>query len=362
MPIRDLHSKSFSQETLTKLDIFESYLKAWLPVFVYSKYNQIVICDFFAGSGKDKLGQAGSPLRIIDSIDYFKTPIMKNKTNIIVLFNELDKTKFQSLKEIINNRIHELNLNELMYVKYSRQDFKEIFFDFAKEFNVIPSLLFIDQNGVKQVPEEVFQELINLPKTDFLFFVSSSLFNRFDYDNYFPDLDYDNLRNKPYNLIHRGVLEYYKEKIPEGNNTRLYPFTIKKGSNVYGLIFGSKHPLGVNKFLEIAWDHNRLNGQANFDIDNDEFKRQGSLFPDEKSFTKIAKFKKELINYIMTKEKISNKEIYDFTLEKGHIPKHAVEVIKSLKNESKIRFGRSPLINYTNCYKDRNIKIFKVKR
>jgi len=362
MPIRDLHTRGFSQETLTKLDIFESYLKAWLPVFLYSKYDQIIICDFFAGSGKDILGQKGSPLRIIDSINYYRVPIIRNKTNIVVLFNELGKTKFNSLKETADKAIKDLSLGNLVHVEYSQRDFKEIFFDFAEESKVTPSLLFIDQNGVKQVQEEVFQTLINLSKTDFLFFVSSSLFNRFDYDNYFPDLDYDNLRNKPYNLIHRGVLEYYKEKIPEGNNTRLYPFTIKKGSNVYGLIFGSKHPLGVNKFLEIAWDHNRLNGQANFDIDNDEFKHQGSLFPDEKSFTKIAKFKKELINCMMTKEKISNKEIYDFTLEKGHIPKHAVEVIKSLKNEDKIQFGRSPCINYTNCYKNHNTILFKIKK
>jgi len=362
MPVKDLHFSGFSQETLTKLDIFESYLRAWLPVFVHSKHPKIVICDFFAGGGKDLLGQKGSPLRIINSIDYYRVPIIKNNTNIVVLFNELDKRKFDSLKETADKAIEKLNLGKLVCLRYARRDFKEIFFDCVEEFNFTPSLLFIDQNGVKQVQGEVFQTLINLSKTDFLFFIASSFFNRFNYQKYFPDLDYKELRNKPYELIHKGILDYYKSKIPQTNKTQLYPFSIKKGANVYGLIFGSKHPLGVNKFLRIAWRQNELNGQANFDIDNDELKRLATLFPEEKSLTKIEKFQKELINYIMIKEKVSNLEIYDFTLGKGHIPKHAIEVLKSLKNEGKIHFERGPYINYTNCYKDYNIVFFETKK
>ncbi|MFO7903844.1 MAG: hypothetical protein R6U98_14365, partial [Pirellulaceae bacterium] len=62
------------------------------------------------------------------------------------------------------------------------------------------------------------------------------------------------------------------------NKTALYPFTLKKGANIYGLVFGSKHPLGVEKFLDLAWSKNEINGEANFDIDKDVHKSLPTLF------------------------------------------------------------------------------------
>ena len=69
---------------------------------------------------------------------------------------------------------------------------------------------------------------------------------------------------------------------------RVYPFTIKKKRGVYGLIFGSKNPLGVEKFLRVAWETNPINGVANFDIFDDSPKPQ-LTFDFEKKVTKIEK-------------------------------------------------------------------------
>ena len=33
MAVKDLHDKPFDQGTLTKLEIFERYTQAWIPVF-----------------------------------------------------------------------------------------------------------------------------------------------------------------------------------------------------------------------------------------------------------------------------------------------------------------------------------------
>ena len=33
----DLHSKPFDESTITKLEIFEDYAKAWIPTFVMQK-------------------------------------------------------------------------------------------------------------------------------------------------------------------------------------------------------------------------------------------------------------------------------------------------------------------------------------
>jgi len=132
--------------------------------------------------------------------------------------------------------------------------------------------------------------------------------------------------------------------------------------NLYGIIFGSKHPFGVDKFLRIAWKKNELNGEANFDIDKDRFKHSNQLvlFPWMRNLTKIEKFEKELSEFLLEKDR-ANKEVYDFTLEHGHIPRHAHIVVKKLKIENKIIYSGRCCISYDKCYNHNNkeIKIFR---
>jgi hypothetical protein len=157
--------------------------------------------------------------------------------------------------------------------------------------------------------------------------------------------------------MHRLIFQYYKSKIPNDSQIKLYPFTIKKGRNIYGLIFGSNHPLGVEKFLNIAWNANELNGEANFDIDEDWKSDQMLLFG-ERKLSKIEKFQLELEEFILSKKAVSNKDVYDFTLENGHIIKNALPVIKEL--EKRIRYTGHHNISYNKCYKSEEIKTFKV--
>jgi hypothetical protein len=76
--------------------------------------------------------------------------------------------------------------------------------------------------------------------------------------------------------------------------------------------------------------------------------------------TKIQKFEESLKEFILSKRKITNREVYDFTLESGHIPKHARKVIKEMKDEGNINLRGNANISYNKCYKEKVIKIFKV--
>ena len=68
MPYKDLHDKAFDEATIAKLEIFEDYAQAWIPTFVMQSIPTICIFDFFAGTGYDKNGVAGSPIRILEKI------------------------------------------------------------------------------------------------------------------------------------------------------------------------------------------------------------------------------------------------------------------------------------------------------
>ena len=99
-----------------------------------------------------------------------------------------------------------------------------------------------------------------------------------------------------------------------------------------------------------------MNGQANFDIDYDTQKKQTDLF--EKKLTKIEKFQDDLESLILSKN-ITNCDVYNYTLENGHIPKHAIPIVKKLKNDHKITYKGQPRINYDNCYKECNIIFYE---
>jgi three-Cys-motif partner protein len=366
MVSRDIHDRPFSKGTLTKLDIFEKYLENWLPIAIHLPYiNNINICDFFAGTGKDKAGVSGSPLRISRVIKKFEESIVEKRLQIKVILNEYDETKYKKLCICIEEEKATLrNLNNYLSWNLFKDDFKDLF---DKEKDLLKNdfnLMFLDQSGIKQVPKDIFLEIESFPRTDFMFFVSSSAFKRFADDEsfrkYFPDIDSHVIRKTKQAKVHRHILKYYKDSLPEKSEMRLYPFTIKKSPNIYGIIFGTKHPRGVDKFLYIAWERNELNGEADFDIDEDLAANQLSLgfMPPKK--TKIQKFEESLKEFILSKRKITNREVYDFTLESGHIPKHARKVIKEMKDEGNINLRGNANISYNKCYKEKVIKIFKV--
>ena len=133
----------------------------------------------------------------------------------------------------------------------------------------VANLLFLDQNGVKQITEPVFQTIVRLPKTDFIFFISSSMVNRFrsvqEIRSCVPVTEDDFSRMNGTN-VHRIVADSYRRWIPDRLEYYIGSFSIRKRANVYGLVFGSGHPRGIDKFLKVAWKHG---GDANFDIDQD---------------------------------------------------------------------------------------------
>jgi three-Cys-motif partner protein len=369
MGSKNLHNKPFDEGTLKKLEIFELYTKEWLPTFIMSNVECICIFDFFAGTGFDMNNVPGSPIRILRQIKGQIGNVFQKRTKIYLIFNEYDKTKCNQLELACDNYINEnvelrrAKDNKFLNYKILQEDFKILFPQWIECINKYPSLVFLDQNGVKFTSDEYFMPLVNSHNTDFLYFISSSYVKRFGGTEEFAKaISYDSERaeNEPATWIHRNILEELRKRIPQGNETKLYPFTIKKNANVYGIVFGASHPRAVDKFLDTAWKENNINGEANFDIDDDLNKKQLDLFGLQRP-TKIQKFQRELRERIISKVLVTNKDVYDYTLEQGHIPSHAKEEMKRMKEEGLISYSRSPMINYEQVYKRQNIISYIVK-
>jgi three-Cys-motif partner protein len=329
------HSKPFDEGTLAKLQIFELYAQEWIPVFVSQaqpKFKEMHIFDFFSGPGTDSNGVHGSPLRILNQLRAYHQKGMAgwNKVRIVTHFYDDDGEKIGLLKSVLRNPEWDIPGVEvdcrLIKFQNALADHASLLADirYAK-------LLIIDQFGVDEVSDAVFKKLINFSTTDFIFFLSSSTLHRFRNHPAIkqriekPEDSYD---------VHRVAVNYYKNLVPSGDEVYIGPFSIKKRSNIYGLIFGSRHPLGIHKFLQVAWSKDRFAGEANFDIERENIQAgEGILALDVMRPKKIQQFEADLENALTTGRLKTESDVARFCIEAGMTCQHSVLVLKRLKFE-----------------------------
>lgn len=361
---KDLHEKPFEPSTIAKLEIFEDYAQAWLPTFIMSGFTTICIFDFFGGTGYDKNGIARSPIRILEKIKEQIVHIFQKKVKIKFYLNEFEPIKKEQKKfELLKKSCVEyLQINKdvqrSIEINYYNEDFEVLFPKLLSSIKEYPSLVYLDQNGIKFLSDKYFLELEKTKQTDFLYFVSASYFWRFGESEEFKmhlDIDMVEAKKDEYKFIHRNIIGQLRKKLPSNTKLKLYPFSIKKGGNIHGIIFGASHPRAVEKFLSIAWKRNETNGDANFDIDNDAQKDQLDLF-EGKKLNKIEKFKENVRAKILSKEITNNVGLFNYVLEEGHICTHASDCLRDMKKAGEVKFdGRSPLLTYDNVYKNNKI-------
>jgi three-Cys-motif partner protein len=361
MAAKNLHDKPFTEETITKLEIFEDYAQAWLPTFIMQKVPVICVFDFFAGTGYDKAGVPGSPIRLLEKINEAKGHVFANKVKIKIFLNEFEPTKRKQEKfELLKLSCEEYldqhpSLKHIVDIDYKNEDFETLFPKLLPTIKQYPALVYLDQNGIKFTSEKYFLELEKTFQTDFLYFISSSYFWRFGELDEFKmnlDIDMDEAKKNPYKFIHVSIIEQLRKKLPKGTKLRLYPFSLKKGVNIHGIIFGASHIRAVDKFLDIAWERNKDNGQANFDMFDDATASQLNMFTNAPRLTRIESFQLTVKEKIKSGVITSNFDLYNFAMNEGFRDSIAADVVKQMKKDKDILYDcTSPLVNYENVYK-----------
>jgi three-Cys-motif partner protein len=367
MSKKDHHSEPFDDGTLAKLEIFEDYANAWLPVWVMQpKVDEIHILDLFAGPGYDANGVAGSPIRILDAIKQHLGNILQSNTKIHVHFNEFQpdrvkQPKYENLVLSCDMCIAlEPKFKYFLSEHYYNEDAEKLLDKLLLDLKHKPLLVYLDQNGVKLFSQTYVQKLASISRLDFLYFVSSSYFKWLGQTPEFKQvLDFKDgeLLNVRQLDMHRVVVNKMRSQLAGNSKLKLYPYSIKKLSNVFGIVFGSKHPLAVDKFLSIAWRRNPLNGEAEYDIDSDAEQLQLTLFAQHK-LTRLMKFRNDLTQFITSGETKTNQEVIDFTYEYGHIPTHASDLVRGLKGKT-IAYSGHPCITYDSVFKNKKVVRFE---
>ena len=114
-------------------------------------------------------------------------------------------------------------------------------------------------------------------------------------------------------------------------------FFYPKKSNIYGLIFGSQHPLGIHKFLQVAWANDKIAGEANYDIERENIGPSEGILPFEMMRpNKTRAFEKDLEETLRNRIIKTEADVVRFCIEAGMTCQHSSSVLKRLKAEKVI--------------------------
>lgn len=357
---KDFHGNPFGEGTQIKLWLYGKYINAWLPVFMTNsekmRVNAIRIYDLMCGPGQDPNDLDGSPLILLKQIyRYFKCKATARTPIIKIHFNDESKDKIEHLRHLVSTQFPS---DKRLEIHYTNEPVDQILPNIQHELSDKNSakFVFIDQCGIKELSSERVRALSEMPITDWLYFVASSTVHRFKEHPAITDkiCIKEHCKRKH---IHRKIAELCGEwTLCE--DYYIVPFSIMKGSNIYGLIFGSKHPLGADKFLTACWIKDPAYGEANYNIEGEAScsNLQYSLLPN----TKVERFKNELIQSILSGNIKTNKEVFIFALKKGFTNKHSKEVLSKMKKDGTLKNSRIPGVSYSTIFKTKNIVLLEI--
>lgn len=324
------HEKAFDDHTIQKLELFEEYARQWLPVFISqrSRWKAIEIYDLFAGPGTDAAGTPGSPLRLLAVAAEYSEQLARARRPVRFWFNDADRGKAERLQQATAARS-----GPGVQVTVTAAPFSEILPKLRGRLNVqdVPKLVLLDQFGVNAVNEQVFRMLANARLCDFLFFIAASTLHRFRED---PAIQLKIPELSDHHRVVDAVVDLYRSWAPPGYFVG--SFSLRHIGNVYGVIFGTGHPLGIEKFLQVAWKKDPDNGRAAFDIMRTGAPLGMPLLPGFQTSRKDA-FDAELRKALKTRTLRDENDVFRFCVDRQMLGKHCKEVVNALRAEGCLR-------------------------
>lgn len=338
-----------------KVEFYKEYLKRYLRILCLSpKVNKIRIYDLFCGVGIYKDGGKGSPIEAYEAICECLQDIRfaNSDTEIILTVNDIDETKVSTVQKYINS----LPQTPHCKVNYHNKNFSEMVTLAQSEISSFEpntrNLFFIDPYGYKEIAGDMLFSLLQNEKTEVILFLPVSFMYRFIKTSLEDDSEqYEPLRHFTDSLFNRfqkeellqvqsidQYVDLLKQALTFGNEVFTTSYTIERDkANMFCLFFMTKHRFGLQKILEVTWELDEINGKG-FKLPEPENLMTALFAQQDKEKAKAENFErlKTLIIGKLSERPCNNKEMYNFILENGFLPKHANEVFKYLqKNDSK---------------------------
>ncbi len=305
--------------TLAKHVILRRYLEAWLPIMTRWT-GRVVYIDGFAGPGKYKAGEDGSPIIALKAARDHRVKI---KAEVVFMFVEKEKDRLDHLVQTVAEIEPTLPKTFRCYCASGsfNEEMTKIFVHLEEQKQQIaPALVFIDPFGFSHTPFQTVRRIMENRRCEVLITFMYEEINRFlghpdqakTYDSLFgtdkwravlPIEDADSRRR----MIH----DIYRDQLEQSaciQFVRSFEMLNNRNHTDYFLFFGTNELLGLEKMKEAMWKVDPT-GTYQFS-DYTEAKRTISLFADQPDYDSL---KSMLLTEFRGKDS-SVEEIGDFVV------------------------------------------------
>lgn len=315
-----------------KVKLLSEYLKRYLNIISNDGYTEkINIYDLFCGQGLYEDGGEGSPLvalRKVKETYYTKIANSPNKLpKINCQFNDIDESKISILKDAIKSKsLHYKNIGDIAFTSNDYQEEVNKLSESFSKFKNEKGFVFIDPYGYKDVKATHIKKLLDCKnKSEVLLWLPIQFMYRFSgsgmpesLNNFISELEItDEINNcrSVWDFI-RTLKNGFQSYL--GENYFVDNFSLKKEENtVFCLYFFTSHIKGFEKMLEAKWEIDSEQGRGWEYLGN-----QPSLFFQDKT----NELEEKLLEFLKTKR--FNKDVYEFTLRQGYLPKHTNQIFE----------------------------------
>jgi len=326
------------EHSKAKVSLYGKYLSIYLNIIQRDGYTKkIYLYDLFCGEGEYPDGSKGSPLVALDIIKNHFFENRKKIKPISVLFNDVDTNKFVKLQELVKDYFVPINCT----VEFRNEEYSSVLkhvIEEIEQYKNDKALIFLDPYGYKEIVISDIKHLVAGKKTEVLIFLPITFMYRFamattsdDRPGFEPlkkiieelSPDMSSIRS-----VHDLIMSIKTAIQSKLSNYFIDTFTLERdASNLYCLFFITSHIRGFEKMMDAKWQIDEDEGRG-FTLD-----KQGKLF----CKIDLSDFPHEVIKFINKNTVCSNRDLYEFGLRNGYLPKHLRQVLCQLQEKEQIR-------------------------
>ena len=335
-----------------KVLFYQKYLDIKRMILVCATFaREIHIYDLVCGRGIYADGKKGSPIRAYETICNVRHKRPGYDKPIYLHLNDRNRRCIEKVR----GYIEALPKSDIppCNVEYTNMDATSILMQLGnsgKTKKGIVNVFFIDPYGYKQISRKFLEYLLRLGSSEILLFLPVSFMQRFTKHAFSKDVTPGSLplrhfitdyfpEGHPMRTGHTIDIGHYVDYLAEAFScggqffTTAYPIE-RNEHNLFALFFFSRHIFSYEKILDIKW---KMIDQWGFGFHLPD--EQAGLFEEQFKADRIAELLEQLrvalVSYLAQKVR-TNKDIYDFTVRHGYLPKHAKAILRDMRNNNQL--------------------------
>lgn len=254
--------------TQAKHEILQNYLKAWFPILL--KWEpRIIYLDGFAGPGVYSGGELGSSTIAIQTA--VQHSLRQHFGEIVFIFIEKEADRAAKLQEVLKTRFPSLPQNmkyQVIGAEFAPTLENALLSLEQSGAKLAPTFAFLDPFGFTGFPMKLIGRMMSYKKCEVLITFMEGFVNRFTDEMREPALN-ELYATKEWQRIReiaeaeqrrRFLLNLYERQLKDvggAKYVRSFEMIGEHNQPIYYMVFGTKHPKGLEVMKEAMWKVDR---------------------------------------------------------------------------------------------------------